>query len=160
MALFIDLDGVLADFDVHYRDKVGALPPSWSQGHDHAAAGTDVDWQRLAEIDFYRDVPKMLDADDLWTYVRHYEPTIITGLPTTGRDKAENSKRYWVMEHYGPLVHVVTCLSREKCKYMTPGDVLVDDWEKYKHLWIQKGGIWITHTSAASTIEKLREIGL
>ena len=35
---------------------------------------------------------------------------------------------------------------------MQPGDILIDDWPKYKHLWEEAGGIFILHTSAAQSI--------
>ena len=34
------------------------------------------------------------------------------------------------------------------------------DWEKYKSLWMDKGGVWITHRSAAETADELTLLGL
>ena len=43
-------------------------------------------------------------------------------------------------------------------KYVGAGDILIDDWTKYRHLWLAAGGIWITHTSAQGSIAELRKL--
>jgi hypothetical protein len=58
----------------------------------------------------------------------------------------------WVATHLGEDVPVITCRSSEKCLYAQPGDILIDDWERYRHLWEAKGGVWITYRSAAETL--------
>jgi hypothetical protein len=55
---------------------------------------------------------------------------------------------------------VRTCWSREKSLHASPGDVLIDDYEKYRGLWIEAGGRWITHISAAETDRALAQMGL
>ena len=46
-------------------------------------------------------------------------------------------------------------MARNKRDHAQPGDVLVDDTLKHRHLWEEVGGVFIHHTSAASTIEEL-----
>jgi hypothetical protein len=41
-----------------------------------------------------------------------------------------------------------------------PGDILIDDSEKYRNSWIQAGGIWMTHRSADGTIATLDAMGV
>jgi hypothetical protein len=43
---------------------------------------------------------------------------------------------------------------------MHPGDILVDDYLKYRHLWEEAGGVFVHHTSARHTIRQLAELGL
>jgi hypothetical protein len=43
---------------------------------------------------------------------------------------------------------------------MRPGDILIDDFDKYRDLWIKAGGIFIHHTSAVASIHALRELGI
>ena len=66
----------------------------------------------------------------------------------------------WIATYLGEDVPVITRRSAEKCLYAQPGDILIDDWEKYRHLWVAKGGVWITQRSAAETLAALAEIGL
>ena len=62
-------------------------------------------------------------------------------------------------KHIG-TVPVWCCRSSEKYKAAEPGDILIDDWDKYKHLWTGAGGLWITHRSADETIQELAALGV
>jgi hypothetical protein len=42
---------------------------------------------------------------------------------------------------------------------MHPGDILVDDYLKYRHLWEEAGGVFIHHTSASNTLRQLAALG-
>ena len=39
---------------------------------------------------------------------------------------------------------MICCLAKEKYLHAS-GNVLIDDWEKYKGKWVAAGGIRITH---------------
>lgn len=56
-----------------------------------------------------------------------------------------------------PDTTMICCLSKNKRDYMKPGDVLVDDWTRYRPLWEEAGGIFIHHKSAKESIEALRK---
>jgi hypothetical protein len=36
----------------------------------------------------------------------------------------------------------------------------VDDWQKWQHLWVSGGGVWVLHTSAENSIRKLKNLGV
>jgi hypothetical protein len=146
MRLFVDMDGVLADFDTGYATAFGAFG-----GKD----ADDVDWSKVsAKRGFYSSLPPMPDFEELWKAIAPYEPTILTGVPSEVPEAADN-KREWAIKHVGPDVKIITCRSKEKCIHGQPGDILIDDWEKYKHLWISMGGVWITHVSASESVRLL-----
>ncbi len=150
--LFLDMDGVLADFDTGYLNRFGHRP---SKHDDQAHA---VDWELVRQTSgFYRDLPPMPDFQELWDYTKQFKPIVLTGVPSSV-EGAKSNKREWIDKHLGD-VPMIGCPSRDKSLYLTPGDVLVDDWEKYKGLWIAAGGRWITHTFAARTIGALNRIG-
>jgi hypothetical protein len=71
--------------------------------------------------------------------------------------EASDNKRLWARRWLGDT-EVRTGRSSEKCLHARPGDILIDDWEKYRKKWEKAGGVWITHTSAKSTIEQLRSL--
>jgi hypothetical protein len=156
--IYVDLDGVLADFDQHYETVFGVI----------ANKETDnVDWKAVGEVtNFYANIPPMEDMQELWNYVYfvsqaffNNKPIVLTGIPYSVVT-AEANKRAWVQKHIGDDIQVIGCKSKDKCSYAKPGDVLIDDWKRYKHLWIEKGGVWITHTSAKNTIRHLKEMSL
>jgi hypothetical protein len=84
---------------------------------------------------------------------------VLTGVPVSVAEAPEH-KREWIRRHLGAHVEVRCCRSREKSLHAAPGDILIDDWEKYRHLWVAKGGVWITHRNAATTIAALQALGM
>jgi hypothetical protein len=50
--------------------------------------------------------------------------------------------------------------ARNKPNYSKRNSILIDDRKDTIDAWNAAGGIGIHHTSAASTIEKLKELGL
>jgi hypothetical protein len=156
--IYVDMDGVLADFDQHYEDVFGIRANKLTD---------NVDWKAVGEIkDFYANIPPMEDMQELWNYVYfvsqaffNKKPIVLTGVPYSVVE-AEANKRAWVEKNLGSDIEVIGCKSKDKCLYAKLGDVLIDDWTKYQHLWVEKGGVWITHTSAKNTIRQLREMSL
>lgn len=154
MKIFVDMDGVLADFDSHYAATIGPLP-------NRSDPNRDVDWSKINDGEFFASIPPMPDAHELWDYVGHLYggAIILTGCPKRGRARAEQNKRDWVRRHIGGGIEVRTVLSREKSQHCSHGDILIDDWEKYRSLWERAGGVWITHRSASETINHLADLG-
>lgn len=149
MQLFLDMDGVLADFDTGYELAFGNRPDKQND---------DVDWNLVTNTpNFYLNLPPMFDMYKLWDFSKAYRPIILTGIPSSIVEAPEN-KKAWVRKWLGPEVEVRCCKSRDKCLHASHGDILVDDWDKYKHLWEGKGGIWVTHKNADSSIQELKRI--
>jgi hypothetical protein len=148
--LFLDMDGVLADFDGHYEQHFGVrLPRSISDPPGM--------WENIrAHGSFYLDMPLMPDALTLWNGVAHLAPTLLTGVPHSQVPAAESHRRGWARQHLGADVEVICCKSRDKRLHGQPGDVLVDDWTLYRHLWLKMGGVFVLHTSAADSLEQLK----
>jgi hypothetical protein len=142
------MDGVLADFEQYHVDVMG-----------HACDWNADGWKYDERFKFI-DIPPMPDMDTLWSYVEQYDPIVLTGLPSTEPERAWGEKRRWLDKHLGARVPMIGCKSVDKCRYSRWGDVLIDDREPYSKHWTQVGGVWITHTSAASSIEQLKQIGL
>ncbi len=152
MQLFVDMDG----------DPRGLRPaPERIFGLRACKIADNVDWNAVRAVpSFYSDIPPMADLEELWSYVAPYKPIVLTGVPRESVEEAPANKLAWVSRHLGDHVRVITCRSAEKCLYAQPGDILIDDWTKYRALWLDKGGRWITHTSAAQTIAELQALGL
>ena len=147
--LYLDCDGVLADFDRGATAILGMKPKAYEHRH-----GLGRFWQKLAQApDFYFSLPLLPDAMQLFDAVKHLDPIILTGLPRG--NWAADQKMRWAEKHF-PGVRMITCMARDKRNHAKDGDVLVDDMEKYRHLWEQAGGIFVHHRSAAQSIEELR----
>jgi len=147
--LYLDCDGVLADFERGATALLGMKPKAYEQRR-----GLGRFWAKLAQApDFYFSLPLMADAMQLYGAVKHLDPIILTGLPRG--NWAAGQKMRWAEKHF-PGVRMITCMARDKRDHAREGDVLVDDNDKFRHLWEQAGGIFIHHRSAAESIEELR----
>lgn len=150
--LYLDLDGVIADFNGGYLREFGIKvhhdlpepPDFWKRIDDH---GT-----------FFLDLPVMHDAYDLWDAAKrcHPSPIILTGIPRN--PIVETQKRQWVAREFGSDIKVICCPSRDKALHGKPGDVLVDDWTKYRDIWERMGGIFILHHGAHESWEQMAAI--
>ena len=146
--LFLDADGVLADFDLSARQLLGMSPKQYI-----AKYGRSAFWNRLAKAkNFYGSLPEMPDARRLFDAVKHLEPTILTGLPV-GTWAAPQKVR-WAAEHF-PGVPIITCLAKDKHEHMHPGDVLVDDREKHRVAYEEAGVVFIHHRNAEASLRQL-----
>jgi hypothetical protein len=146
--LYLDCDGVLADFDHGATAILGMKPKAFEHRH-----GLGRFWQKLASApDFYFSLPLMPDAMRLFDAVKHLHPVILTGLPRG--NWAADQKMRWAAQHF-PGVRMITCMARDKRNHAKYGDVLVDDNDKFRHLWEQAGGIFVHHKNAEASIAEL-----
>jgi hypothetical protein len=151
MQLYLDCDGVLADFERAATQLLRMPPRQFQKRH-----GLPEFWRRLARHpDFYGSLPLMPDAMILFEAVRHLDPIILTGLPRG--NWAAPQKVRWAAEHF-PGTRIITCLAADKRRHAQDSDILVDDTLKYEALWTAAGGIFLHHRSAGSTIEELRRL--
>jgi 5'(3')-deoxyribonucleotidase len=149
--LFLDADGVLADFDLAARGLLGMRSKEYIDKH-----GRGMFWKRLAEApNFYGDLAEMPDARVLFDAVRHLKPTILTGLPAG--NWAAPQKVEWAAEHF-PGVPIITCMARDKHLHMHPGDVLVDDREKHRAEYEAAGVVFVHHKNAEDSLRQLAKI--
>ncbi len=152
--LFLDCDGVLADFDRAATTILGQPPREFERRH-----GARAFWRRLAgHGDFFGTLPLLPDAQALWDATAHLRPVILTGVPMG--DWAAPQKRRWAARHF-PEARVITTMARAKRDHMeAPGDVLVDDTPTWRHLWEEAGGRFVLHRSAPGSLAELRALGL
>jgi hypothetical protein len=147
--LFLDLDGVLADFDRGVHAVTGQRPE---------ALPLRAMWAALSRAPrFFETLELMQDAEALWQFCAPHHPTILTGLPLGSWAPAQ--KRRWVARVLGTHVPVITCMSREKPRWSAPGHVLVDDRATAREGWERKDGRFVHHVTAERSIAALRWLG-
>lgn len=149
--LYLDCDGVLADFDSGAEAILGMKPRAFEKKHNIGRM-----WGRLASApDFYGTLPLMPGAMKLFEAVRHLDPIILTGLPL-GKWAAPQKEK-WAAEHF-PGTRIITCMAVDKRNHCTDGDVLVDDTLKHRHLWEGAGGIFVHHRDVDETLTELKTL--
>jgi hypothetical protein len=151
--IWLDMDGVFADFDGHYERHFGYRPTRWPMEDT-------TDWKLIKSVpNFYITIPVMPGARDLFRYVDEVGEgcAFLTGVPVSISESA-NEKTEWGRINF-PDVQVVCCPAKDKWRHGQPGDTLIDDYLRYRVDWTDMGGVFIHHTSVPSTIAQLREWG-
>lgn len=127
-------------------------------------SGEDAMWERLYDTEeFFYSLEPMPDMEALVRGVEAlgFTPTVLTGVPQPRAHQKSSvssgeQKRKWVAKYLGPQYEVITCRSKDKCLYIeAPGDVLIDDWHRYRHLWEGANGKFILHTDALQSLTDL-----
>ena len=96
--LFLDCDGVLADFDSGFESKFGSSPKDYEDTY-----GTKAFWYIIRnDLNFFGTLPLMPDATELYESVKHLRPIILTGVPFG--QWAEHQKFKWRDAHFSGVL--------------------------------------------------------
>jgi hypothetical protein len=154
--LFLDMDGVLMDFDKAAIRLFGMSPPKFEKLH-----GPNKFWELIkAEEFFFLNLEPMSDMKALYKYCLKYNPIILTGIPKSMEEQYGIQKIKCAEKHFGIDQKIILERSSKKSLHCKPGDVIIDDRTKYKHLWEEVGGTFIVHTSAKDSIKQLKNLGI
>lgn len=146
MNIFLDLDGVMADLEGHYRgtfDHAMADAPSRNQM-----------WRNIDGVeDFWLNIPVMKGGHEFFTWLLavcyHYgaELSILTAAPDNEKHEGiARHKKEWVKKNLGDVMVLPSYGSERKAMYLqNPGDILIDDWKKNIVAWEAEGGKGIKH---------------
>jgi hypothetical protein len=156
--IYVDLDGVLADFDAFVFANMGRVFT-----HETGPAGDKEMWEFLASVsNLYYILEPTPYAHELWDHIKSFGSNveILTAIPRrTTIAEAEQNKRDWVAKHFGTDVKMnIGPYSADKWKHAKPGDILVDDRGDNIRDWINHGfgtGILHVYTDHINTMERL-----
>lgn len=153
MRIFVDCDGVIANFDKLAIEIFGGDPRTFEKDH-----GSDVFWERIRNHKgFFSKLELMPGAIELMIFLAPWKPWILTGVPSQ-IPEAHFDKQEWAKEKFGAKQPIITCQSKNKANFCQPGDVIIDDWPKHQSVWEGAGGHWIVHTDVEKTIWMVKEL--
>lgn len=171
--IYLDMDGVLADFDRAIADRgINRVKGSYyihTPEKDWSAEDRSLD-EQVKEVmksdSFWSSIPLMPGAKDLWDFCSDYEVCVLTARPRASEfaDVVAKEKYQWVWDNLGPIdtSHFICCLSSEKQNFIGhiphPHQILVDDLKQNCDNWTKEGGIAIHFQSADSAIQQLKDI--
>jgi hypothetical protein len=127
--LFLDLDGVFADFDDRVKILTGLHPHELTKRKLWTAVNADKD--------FFISLNKTDTADELWDFCKNLEPTFLTGAPMG--ECFRSQKVDWVEKTFGSEYKTIVLPKREKRLYSGPMNILIDDSIENIEQWSEYG---------------------
>lgn len=154
--IFLDMDGVLADFDKR-ANEVLRTDNHYKYDFVH---GAEVYWHNIntRAPNFFAELELMPDAMTLLNAVWNEKLAVLTALPKSNPIRVKAQKETWVALNVREDLKVIACTTFEKPNYCQEGDVLIDDRAVNRPAWQSKGGRFILHTSAEDSVAQLREM--
>jgi len=161
--IYLDMDGVVADFDQRFRDLSGMGPRDFESKH-----GKNAFWDFIDEkhkVGFWVGIPPMEGASQLVDYVSKHDYVMLTA-PSV-KKQSRLGKALWIRNHTGDIFPskptVIFKAAKEKHKVkpsLTEKDILIDDKASTIDNWNAAGGTGILYTSANQAISELKKLGL
>jgi hypothetical protein len=147
--IYLDMDGVLADFFTEYAKLAGVTTGSY---RDIPPAKADPTLDKMVGTDFFHRLPKFPTADSLVKLVLQYVPTYaICSSPLRGdHANSELHKRAWIKDHLNPQpAEIIITGMKERHAVNADGspNILIDDRGTNIVAWRARGGIGIKYQS-------------
>jgi hypothetical protein len=149
ITLYLDMDGVLANFNKKFQEIESKLP-------DHKKFADAVVIHRIFE-----DLEFMPDTQELLNHVSKLHTVHIEILTSMGTfdpfrgEEAKRQKMLWLNKNNIPYKPNFVRTKTEKAQYATPTSILIDDSVGCISPFIRHGGHGILHTNASETISVL-----
>jgi 5'(3')-deoxyribonucleotidase len=146
--IFIDMDGVVADFDAEARKIMNLTDEEMAVAYE-TGRYPDEKWALVRNYqNFYRYLPKMPRADAMINVGRHfrdhlgYELRMLTAIPKDNDfPEAFNDKILWMQERYPEITVWFGPYSVDKAQHCTSAeDILIDDRPSNIEAWRAAGG--------------------
>ena len=164
--IYLDMDGVLANFDQGVKDLCHIKPAP--QGTEKDKKKDDEMWDRIREVGrFYDKLEPMPGAEEMfrriWAKYGKNGCEILTGVPKPKRNipTAGDDKISWMKRLFSEEITVNIVYREDKPNYCKGKDcVLIDDLEGNIRDWEAMGGTGIHHKNAEKTLKELERLGL
>ncbi len=161
--VYVDMDGVIADFDKRFKDLSGLMPQAYVDKH-----GLNKFWDLIDEkhkVAFWRGIEIMPGAGKLLNYVSNYPYEILTA-PSI-KKQSIIGKGLWIKDKIGTLYSAKPKVTYRPAKLkhtvkpnLTKYDVLIDDKKSTIERWNNAGGTAIFYVNADQVINDLKNLGL
>lgn len=154
--LYCDMDGVLTDFDARFEHFSGMMPKEYESKY-----GSGPFWNLIDNevgIKFWSEMDWMPGGKELWDYIKHYNPTILTS--PSRQNTSRLGKNIWVKNNLQPLPKVIFAYSKNKQEY-AKDSILIDDKPSNLSEWTNAGGkaIKCVNGNIAPVLKELQKLG-
>lgn len=158
--VYVDMDGVLADFDKGVEKVIGHRmtyhfeenDPVWNQIKNHGLER------------FFSELEWLPGSENMWNYItsNFMKVKILSAMGKWNKinNDVYRGKHMWLNRHIPSLREQDIILVEDKHKkqeYSKSGDIIIDDTKVVIDEWNNKGGIGLWHKSANETINNLTQ---
>ena len=153
--IYLDMDGVLADFFTEYAKLAGVKSGRY---RDIPLAAQDPTLDKMVDTDFFLRLPKFPTTDSLVKLTLKYAKNYgICSSPLRGDfANSEKWKREWIKKNLQPQPYMIFITSTKE-KYAVNSDgspnILIDDRGTNIAAWRAKGGIGIKYQADEDSLE-------
>ena len=157
MKIYLDMDGVICNFERKYFERYGELPGSMRDRKEFSANWIDfVTTRQFENLDWWPGAHELLE------YVGSLKNIEIEILSSSGgaqyHDFVNAQKVKWLKEKGLPYKPNIVAGRKNKSKYASPDTILIDDTYDVIQAFIGAGGIGIHHKEVGNTLMLLKSI--
>ena len=161
--IYCDMDGVLADFEARFEHFSGLSPDEYRKEISQKYGEKQVSkmfWNLIDKqigVRFWRGIPWMPGGQQLWDYIKPYNPTLLTA--PSFDDSSRIGKSLWVKDNI-PGAKIIFKPAKLKSELANNNSILIDDREDTIMSWKAKNGIGILYKNTDQAINELKQLGL
>ena len=159
MKIYLDMDGVLTNFEKRYVEKFGEFPRDLDKRRQHFWDN----WKKFVDDGDFETLEKHPNADRLLEAVRSLNlPVEILSSSGGGysHDIVAEQKKKWLINNGIEFHANIVPGGGHKAKFADPWHVLIDDTDNVIKRYRAAGGTAIHHTDIKETIKQLYALHL
>lgn len=159
MKVFVDMDGVLTDFNKRYVEKFGEFPKDVDSRTKHFWNN----WKKFVDDRDFETLEKHEHADELLHVLRQLKVPIEILSSSGGgysHDIVTEQKIVWLKAHGIEFPVNIVPGGGHKAKFADPWHILIDDTPRVIERYRAAGGTAILHTNIEDTVKQLLDLNL
>lgn len=152
--VYLDMDGVIANFDKRFKEKFGKRPQETRNDKDFGGY-----FKKFIDDAEFINLELMPDALELLNYLETIEVPVEILSSTAREDRHQEiakQKDVWLDKHEIHYVRNFVPGKSLKYKFAEPSSIIIDDTQSVIDDWKKAGGVAIHHKDALSTISTLK----
>jgi phosphopantetheine adenylyltransferase len=156
--IYLDMDGVIVDFDKRFTDLAGMGPREYENSFGKEKFWNFIDSkEKGGGVGFWVGMPWMPGGEALYNRVAQHNHALLSSPSRSESSKL--GKRLW-KKKYTPTTDLILSLAANKKNYANGDSILIDDRESNIQQWREAGGIGILYKSPSQVNQELDKLGL
>ena len=151
--LYVDMDGVLVDWEKQFERYSGGIPVDTYKAEHGGKSRYELVHKNSPA--FYATAPWMSDGKVLYSFLKEFPAEI---LSHSTDQESSIGKKQWLDKNNISFKPNFVNNRNDKAKFAAPDTILIDDRADVIDQFNSAGGIGVLHTSATTTINKLKEL--